>query len=78
MAGRRVGLYPISGSSKGVGTGKDLDVGDKAGFELGGDVDRSEIGREEERANGDPVLGSHTRFSLLWFCRCRWMRQYIA
>lgn len=69
MAGRRVGLYPVSRSSKGTGAGKDMDV--EAGFGLGGDVDRS--------VDGDPVLGPDIRFfSLLWFCRCRWMRQYIA
>jgi hypothetical protein len=78
-AGRRVGLYPVSWSSKGAGTGKDLDGGDKAGFEPGGDLDRSEVGREEERADGDSVLGPDMPFfSLLWLCRCRWMRQYIA
>jgi len=42
MAGRRVGLYPVSGS-KGTGSGADTPC-----------------------------------FSLLWFCKCRWMRQYIA
>lgn len=35
IAGRRVGLYSVSGSSKDTGTGgKDLDVGEKAGVEL--------------------------------------------
>lgn len=54
-----------------------MGVGDKAGFEVGGDVDRSKVGREEG-ADGDPVLGPDARFALLWFCKCRWMRQYIA
>lgn len=65
MAGRREGLYPVSGSSKGTGSGKVWDSGNKAGSELGRDVERSEVGREEERADGDPVSDPGTQFFAL-------------